>query len=221
MNSGILQRIVVLLALSCAPLSGISNLAAQEEDYSVPQAAEKQAGVPVGTISEAIEFRSKVFPGTTRNYWIYVPAQYDPEKPACSIIVQDGLNRANGWKLPQVFDNLIHSGEMPVTIGIFVSPGIVPAVSEDAQPRFNRSFEYDSMGDRYARFLLEELIPEVSKSHNLSTNPNDRMLAGASSGGICAFNAAWERPDAFRRVFSTIGTFVGLRGANAFPVLVR
>jgi sugar lactone lactonase YvrE len=110
---------------------------------------------------------------------------------------------------------------MPVTIGIFINPGAVPAPKDDAQPRFNRSFEYDGMGDRYARFLLEEILPEVGKTWNLSQDPNDRSIAGASSGAICAFTVAWERPDEFRRVLSTIGTYVGLRGGNEYPVLVR
>ncbi len=195
--------------------------AAQEPEAAAPPASERQPGVPEGKIEGPFTLKSEIYSGAERQYWLYVPQQLDPAKPACSLIVQDGLNRANGWRLPQVCDNLIHAGEMPVTIGIFVNPGVLAAVSEKAQPRFNRSFEYDSLGDTYARFLLEELIPEVSKSYNLSTNPNDRALAGASSGGICAFNAAWERPDAFRRVLSTIGSFVGLRGGNEFPVLIR
>lgn len=197
------------------------NLLGQEEDYPVPQEAEKHEGVPEGVVHGPFEFRSEIFPGTVRNYWIYVPAQYSADKPACSLIVQDGLNRAQQWRLPQICDNLIHSQEMPVTVGIFIEPGVVPVASENAQPRFNRSFEYDSLGDRYARFLLEEIIPEVSKSYNLSTNPNDRALAGSSSGGICAFNAAWERPGEFRRVLSSIGTFVGLRDGNQLATLVR
>jgi gluconolactonase len=207
------------LLLSLGLLSGGRLLAQQE--YAVPPEAIKQEGVPEGKIEGPFHLASKIYPGTDREYWIYVPAQYEPEKPACTLIVQDGLRRAEGWKLPQICDNLIHSKEMPVTIGIFVAPGEVAAVKEKSQPRYNRSFEYDSLGDRYARFLLEELIPEVSKNYALSTDPNDRALAGASSGGICAFNAAWERPDAFRRVISTIGTFVGLRGADQFSTLVR
>jgi len=156
-----------------------------------------------------------------RDYWVYVPAQYDPAKAAALLVVQDGLRRAEEWRLPTVLDNLIHGGEVPVTIGVFVDHGIVPPPREGAQPRFNRSFEYDSMGDRYARFLLEELLPEVEKRYTLSADPNDRAIAGASSGGICAFTVAWERPDAFRRVLSTIGTYVGLRGGDEYPTLVR
>ncbi|MFO0959274.1 MAG: SMP-30/gluconolactonase/LRE family protein [Isosphaeraceae bacterium] len=117
---------------------------------------------------------------------------------------------------------------MPVTIGVFITPGRVPALSGEALDRFNRSYEYDGLGDAYARFLIDELLPEVEskatadgRAIRLSKDPNDRAIAGASSGAICAFNVAWERPDAFRRVFSAIGTYVGLRGANAFPTLIR
>ena len=179
------------------------------------------ASVPAGAIKGPYRWLSEIFPGTVRKYWIYVPAQYDPAKPACSMVVQDGLRRARDWALTDAFDQLIHSGEVPVTIGIFIDHGIVPAPHENAQARFNRSFEYDALGDRYARFLLEEILPEVSKEYNLSTDPNDRSIAGASSGAICAFNVAWERPDEFRRVLSTIGTYVSLRDGHNFPMLVR
>ncbi len=206
------------VAWGCFPLELSS---AQEEDYPVPAEAQRQEGVPEGKVEGPFSLTSNIYPGTEREYWIYVPAQYDAQKPACTLIVQDGIKRAQGWNIPQICDNLIHTQAMPITVGIFVTPGIVPAKSEKSQPRFNRSFEYDALGDRYARFLLEELIPEVSKRYALSSDPNDRALAGSSSGGICAFNAAWERPDAFRRVICTVGTFVGLRGGDALPVLVR
>ncbi len=117
---------------------------------------------------------------------------------------------------------------MPVTIGVFVTPGKVKALSDQALDRFNRSYEYDGLGDSYARFLLEELLPEVEKKTasdgrtiRLSPDGNDRCIAGSSSGAICAFTAAWERSDAFRRVYSTIGTYVGLRGGNVYPTLIR
>lgn len=193
---------------------------AQNED-SLTEDSKYQPDVPKGEIVGPIQWKSKIFPGTVRDYWLYVPQQYNPDKAACVLIVQDGLNRANGWKLPQVLDNLIHRKEIPVQIGIFISPGVVPAPGPDSQPRFNRSFEYDGLGDRYARFLIEEIIPAVKKDYHLSDDPNDRMLAGASSGAICAFTAAWERPDQFRRVLSTIGTYVGLRGGDSYPVLIR
>ena len=210
----------VLFLLTILTLLITSQLSAETE-YPITEDSKQQDGVPQGEIIGPIKWESKIFPGTVRDYWLYVPKQYDPANSACVFVVQDGLNRAKGWNLPHVLNNLIHRKEIPVQIGIFVSPGVVPAANENAQPRFNRSFEYDGMGDRYARFLIEEILPAVSKDYNLSTNPNDRAIAGASSGAICAFTVAWERPDQFRRVLSTIGTYVGLRGGDAYPVLIR
>ena len=120
--------------------------------------------------------------------------------------------------MPVVFDNLIHKRDMPVTIGIFVNPGVVPP-PDGALPRFNRSVEYDSVTDRYARFLLDEILPEVARPTSCDRR-QQRAICGTSSGAISAFTAAWERPDAFSRVFSTIGTYVGLRGGNDLPTLV-
>ena len=179
---------------------------------------------PKGEVHKYTFEQSKIFPGTVRDYWIYVPKQYDPAKPACLYVNQDGIQ----YQAPEVFDELIHQKEMPVVIGVFVTPGRVKATSKLALDRFNRSFEYDGLGPDYVRFLLEELLPEVEKKTTsdgrpikLSRDGNDRAIAGASSGAICAFTAAWERPDAFRRVFSAIGTYVGLRGATSIPTLIR
>ena len=183
--------------------------------------AQQNPPVIAGAIKGPFLWSSKIYPGTQRNYWVYVPKEYNAERPTCVMVVQDGLSRATGWRLPVILDSMIAAKQIPVMIGIFVDPGTVRSDDTSSYPRFNRSFEYDAMGDRYARFLIEELIPEVSRSYNLSTNPNDRSIAGASSGAICAFNVAWERPDAFRRVFSSIGTYVGLRGADEFPTLIR
>ena len=206
----------LLLAISWL----VTPLSAQEDYPEHPDSIAKE-GVPKGEIKGPIPFDSKVFPGTKRNYFVYVPKQYDPNKPACLMVTQDGLGMANQWRLPIVMDNLIHSGEMPVTIGLFIEHGVVPAPNEQAQPRFNRSYEYDGLGDRYARFLIDELLPEIKKSYNISDDPSDRAIGGASSGAICAFTVAWERPDQFRRVLSTIGTYVGLRGGDVYPTLVR
>lgn len=179
---------------------------------------------PKGEVTKYTFDKSKIFPGTVRDYWVYVPKQYDAQKPACVYVNQDGIQ----YNAPAVFDQLIHKKEMPITIGVFVMHGRVKARSSDALDRFNRSFEYDGLGDAYARFLLEELLPEVEKLKTsdgrvikLSKDGNDRAIGGASSGAICAFTAAWERPDAFRRVFSAIGTYVGLRGGHSYPTLVR
>ena len=179
---------------------------------------------PKGEVVKYTFDQSKIFPGTVRDYWIYVPQQYDPAKPACVFVCQDGVQ----YKAPEVFDKLIHSKEMPVTIGVFIMHGRVKAESDKSLDRFNRSYEYDGLGDNYARFLLEELLPDVEtksakdgRAIKLSKDGNDRCIGGASSGAICAFTAAWERPDAFRRVFSSIGTYVGLRGGNGYATLVR
>lgn len=185
---------------------------------------EKPAAVPKGEVAKYTFNESKIFPGTVRDYWVYVPKQYDPQKPACVYVNQDGI----GYKAPEAFDELIAKKEMPVTIGVFVMHGKVRAPSDQALDRFNRSFEYDGLGDNYVRFLLEELLPDVEKKTTsdgqpirLSKSGNDRAIGGASSGAICAFTAAWERPDAFSRVFSAIGTYVGLRGGNVYPTLIR
>jgi len=180
--------------------------------------------VPKGELTKYSFDKSKIFPGTVRDYWVYVPKQYDPAKPACVYVGQDGV----GFKAPEAFDKLIAAKEMPVTIGIFIMHGRVKALSNEALDRYNRSYEYDGLGDAYARFLLDEIFPDVEKKTAsdgraivLSKDGNDRCIGGASSGAICAFTAAWERPDAFRRVFSAIGTYVGLRGGNDYPMLIR
>ena len=169
-------------------------------------ADEKQPDVPKGTTFNFSFAKSKVFPGTSRGVTVYVPAQYDGKTPACVFVNQDGLP---GY-VPATFDKLIAAKEMPVTIAIGVTPGVVPAANKDALPRFNRSYEYDGLGDAYARMLLDELLPEVEKQTTkdgkaivLSKKGADRGIGGASSGAIAAFTVAWERPDAFTRVFST------------------
>lgn len=180
--------------------------------------------VPKGEVLKFSFDESKIFPGTVRDYWVYVPQQYDPAKPACVFVCQDGIQ----YGAPAALDKLIAAKEIPVLIGVFVMHGRVKAQNDQALDRFNRSYEYDGLGDNYARFLLDELLPEVEKKQTadgraikLSKEGNDRCIAGNSSGAICAFTAAWERPDAFRRVFSAIGTYVGLRGGNIYPTLIR
>jgi gluconolactonase len=212
-----MKSVIIILTFLISSLS----YAQVVESYPPHPDSLKKAGVPAGEVKGPFKFESDIFPGTIRDYWIYVPAQYDAKKPACLMVIQDGLALATRWNIPTTFDNLIHENAMPVTLGLFVTPGSVPATSAQTKPRENRSFEYDSLGDRYARFLIEELIPEVKKSYRISDDPNDRAIAGSSSGAICAFTVAWERPDAFRRVFSGVGTFTGLRGGDSYSVLIR
>ena len=216
-------RCLAPLVLSLALLP--QSFARAADDYELGPDSKPQPGVPRGEVLKFSFASSKIFPGTYRDYWIYVPAQYSPDQPACLYVNQDGVQ----WQTPTVFDNLIHKKEMPVTIGVFVMHGRVKAGDTNAAlDRFNRSYEYDGLGDNYVRFLLEELLPEVARQKTsdgrairLSTNGNDHAIGGSSSGAICAFTAAWERPDAFSRVFSAIGTYVGLRGGDHYPTLIR
>ena len=178
-----------------------------------------QPGTPTGEVIKGEFANSKVYPGTWREYWVYVPKGLDRSKPAPVMVFQDGLQ----YNAPVVFDNLIHKKQIPPMVGVFVMHGRVRAPHAEALDRMNRSFEYDSVTGDYARFLLDEMLPFVARTHGLvlSSNPDERGIAGNSSGAIAAFAAAWQRPDAFRRVFSAIGTYVGLRGGNEFPVLIR
>jgi enterochelin esterase family protein len=168
---------------------------------------------------------STIFPGARRDYWVYVPQQYDPAAPTAVMVFQDGhayVGDDGEFRVPIVFDNLIHAGAMPVTVGIFLNPGHVG----DTAPKIpwhasNRSFEYDTLSDQYARFLLEEILPEVATRWKLTDDPEQRAICGISSGGICAFTVAWERPDAFRKVLSHIGSFTDIRGGHAYPSLIR
>lgn len=216
----ILVPLIIIVMVSFSPA-----MSQTVENYPLSPDSQPQPGVPRGEVLKFTFENSKIFPGTWREYWVYIPSQYKPEKPACVYVNQDGIQ----YEAPTVFDNLIFKKEMPVTIGVFVMHGRVRAADgNSALDRFNRSYEYDGLGDNYVRFLLEELLPEVETKKTsdgrpirLSKTGNDRAIGGASSGAICAFTAAWERPEEFSRVFSSIGTYVGLRGGERYPTLIR
>ncbi|QHT71683.1 gluconolactonase [Rhodocytophaga rosea] len=217
-----MKKLILVLFLFSHVLAVAQN---NTETYPQDPASVEQAGVPKGEVLKLIFENSAIFPGTWREYWVYVPEQYDGKKPACVYVNQDGLQ----WNAPTVFDNLIHQKEMPVTIGVFVTPGRVLAANPDAAlDRFNRSYEFDALGDSYARFILEEILPHVEQQKTadgrsiiLSKNGNDRAIGGSSTGAVAAFTAAWEWPGEFSRVFSVVGTFVGLRGADQYHTLIR
>ncbi|MEO6724940.1 MAG: alpha/beta hydrolase-fold protein, partial [Blastocatellia bacterium] len=219
------QAFISLLLSLVVAVAAFAQANQPQENYPVHPDSQVQPDVPKGEVMKFTFENSKIFPGTWREYWVYVPAQYTPDKPACVYVNQDGIQ----WGAPVVFDNLIHKKEMPVTIGVFVMHGKVRAVNADAAlDRFNRSYEYDGLGDSYARFILEEILPDVEtkktadgRAIRLSKSGNDRAIGGSSSGAIAAFTAAWERPDAFSRVFSTIGTYVGLRGGQNYSTVIR
>ncbi len=193
------------------------------DDYQPGPDSLPKEGVPQGEVFSFQFSESKIFPGTLNNISVYVPDQYDGTKPACVYVGLDGL----GYRAADVFNNLIHQKEIPLIIGIGISPGFVPS-DEFENPRFNRSFEFDGVSDAFCRFLIEEVFPEVEKKKTrkgfpilLSKNPNDRSCGGGSTGGVGAFSLAWQRPDQFRRVFSAVGTYVAMRGADEYHVLVR
>ena len=214
-----------MLKLTCALATAliIAPPLTRAEEYIPGPDSQRQPGVPQGKVTK-YEWTSKIYPGTVRDYWVYVPAQYKPDKPACTMVFQDGItfvNENGAFKTTIVFDNLIHKGDMPITIGVFINPGVVPGAGPNTQSRFNRSAEYDAVGPRFPTFLIEEILPEVAKHYNLSNDPNDRAISGSSSGGNASFNAAWTRPDVFHRVLSFIGGFTNLRGDHIYPSLVR
>ena len=191
--------------LIAATLSMLALL--QANDYSLGPDSQPQSGVPKGLVTKYKLEPGKFYPGTPHNYSLYVPAQYDAAKPAPFMIFLDGSGfLSNNERVPVVLDNLIAKQDLPPLIGIFVDPGVLPAVSAEAQNRFERVFEYDSLSDRYSRFLLEELIPAIAKKFNLSKDPNDHAISGVSTGAVGAFMGAWNRPDQFHRVLSFIGT---------------
>lgn len=197
------------------------------EWYPYPEDSFPKDGVPAGDLHRHAWNDSKIFPGTEREFLVYIPKQYDGSEPAALLVFQDGLrhaekNSSGGLRAPVVLDNLIADGRMPVTIGVFINPGRLHDQPKDAKPR-NRSFEYDSLGPRYVTFLLDEILPFVVEKHGLkiSDDPARRAIAGGSSGCACAWTAAWERPDRFGKVLGWVGTFTDIRGANAYPSLVR
>jgi enterochelin esterase-like enzyme len=190
------------------------------EVYSPDPYSIVDPSVPRGVVTQMPKWKSAIYDGTERDWWIYVPAQYKAEEPACLMVFQDG-QWAHGYA-PPVFDNLIGKHEIPVTVVVFISPGTF------ADGRSNRSIEYDTLSDKYVRYLLGEIIPEVQKKVNLRTDANSRAIGGISSGGICSFTAAWERPDKFSKVFSWVGSFSniaggesGIAGGHNYPALIR
>ncbi len=209
-----MRRFLMMMLFAAASLRG--------QTYVLGPDSQPQDGVPKGSVTKHVLAAGAFYPGTPHNYAVYVPAQYDAKKPTPFMVFLDGTGYlGNGIRVPVVLDNLIAKHELPPMIGIFVDPGVLPAISDEAQSRFERVFEYDSLSDRYSRFLLEELIPAVAMEYNLSKNPDDHGIAGTSTGAVGAFMAAWNRPDEFHRVLSFIGTYVAMKGADELPALVR
>ena len=200
----------------------------QPGPYELGPDSQRKPGVPQGTVTRYEWTQSEIYPGTVREYWVYVPAQYDPngDEPAAVMVFQDGHNFAGdntSFRANIVMDNLIAAGDMPVTIGIMIMPGHIGDTIPQGtgNKRNNRSVEYDTPDDTYTRFLLEEILAEVGKTYRLTDDPEMRGISGSSSGGICAFSACWHRPDAFRKCVSFIGSFTNIRGGHIYPALIR
>jgi enterochelin esterase family protein len=188
------------------------------DEYPVHPDSQPKPEMPKGTVTKH-HWKSTIFAGTERDYWIYVPAQYRPGgTPASVMVFQDGGMYVDAG-VPVVFDNLIAKGEMPVTVGVFVSAGSMPG--DAGKDRNIRIEEYHDLTDRYARFLCDELLPEVEKTVKLRHDPDSRAICGISSGAVCAFTAAWQRPDVFSKVVCHVGSFVNIRGTYTYPFLIR
>ena len=194
------------------------NIANPYDPATVPVAEDERGEVIKFSMNQSLRY-----PGTEREILVYVPQQYHDSIPACLLVCMDGIL----YDATTVLDNLIASGEMPITIGVFINPGVV--YDEDRNVvRYNRCKEFDSTDDTWAEFIEQEVLPQVralkttkGKSINISSDPNDCAITGASSGGIAAFTVAWNRPDLFSRVYTTVGTFVAMRGGHEYPAIVR
>jgi len=208
-------------------------------DYPLTADSLIHSDVPHGRLDGPFEFRSQFFPRTVRRYWIFVPAQYDGRNSASVLVFQDGQRATNpqgSLRVQNVLENLIHRGDLPVTIGIFITPGNLSEHYPDNLGMSNpdhRAEEYDALDDRYARFLIEEMLPLVAKKYRLTEDPEQRAIGGTSSGAICAFTVAWHRPDVFRKVISIIGSYTSIGyhpavdgkpmtpGGDLYPGLIR
>jgi enterochelin esterase-like enzyme len=208
---------------------GYLSAAPFDDVYKLGPDSEPQPNVPHGTLTPWVQLPSAAYPGTLHDYCVYIPAQYDPQTPTALMIFQDGqafTGPKGDYRVPHVFDNLIYRREMPVTIAVFINPGRTPtqpvASSSDwGDKSTNRPQEYNALDDKYARVIVDELLPALAKNYNLSTRAEDRAIGGASSGAIAAFTVAWHRPDAFSKVLSTIGSFTNIRGGHVYPDLIR
>src|SRR5882757_1790489 len=184
-------------------------------------------GVPKGKLSEKHTIVSKIYDSMKSDYWYYAAPGVDPSVPAPLMIWQDGQGLIAGdlsrLHLFTVTENLVAQKLIPPMVDVLIAPGFSP------DNKAMRSIEYDTVSDRYDRFLLEEVLPEVEKAYKLRPDGYSRGIAGESSGGICSLNAAWFNPDKFARVHSTIGSYTSLQwhpeekldGGNLYPFMVR
>jgi enterochelin esterase family protein len=219
-----------LAAAAAVLLQGAPPQAANPDaHYQLGPDAFAQAGVPKGEVKGPFTLPSDAYPGTQHTYWVYVPAQYDPKTAVSLMVFNDGqaFKYMDGdVRAPNVLDNLIYRREIPVMIAVFINPGRRPEQPEPTPSNWgdrdtNRPTEYNTLDDRYARVIVDELLPVVKKGYNISSDPERRGIGGASSGAIAAFTVAWQRPNEFRKVLSIVGSFTNLRGGDAYARIVR
>ena len=221
----VLTLVFSATALAQAPAKPVEKAPNGDSQYRLGPDSLPQEGVPKGEIRGPFVLPCKVYAGTQHTYWVYVPAQYDSTIPTALMVYQDGQafkNEKGDMRAQNVMDNLIYRREIPVMIGVFINPGRKPEQPEPTPQNWgdrdtNRPIEYNSLDDKYARVITEELMPALGKDFNISKDPNLHGIGGSSSGAIAAFTVAWERPDAFRKVLSNVGSFVNLRGGHVYP----
>ncbi len=226
---------VVIIALFASLLLAEADPAPTKGPYQFGPDSKIQPGVPQGKWEKYFFDKSEIYPGTTREIWIYIPAQYDGKEPACLMVFQDGprqyavrenevdrpSRKTAEYRAASVFDNLIHKKELPLIIGVFINPGS-RTIAANGQPDFaNRSVEYDTVSDTYSQFLLKEILPPIEAKYNIRKDPAGRAIGGISSGAICAFTVAWNHPDVFGKVHSDVGSFTNIRGGHVYPQLVK
>lgn len=222
------MKIQILLVCLLFIINSATAQNRQAGDYPFTQDSLVQDNITKGQLKGPFEFHSKIFAGTVRQYWIYIPANYNRKRPPNLLVFQDGQRATNpngSLRIPIVLDNLIHKKDIPSTLGIFITPGNLSERYPDNLGMSNpnhRAEEYDALNDNYARFLTEELLPEVSKSYMFTDDPKKRIIGGTSSGAICAWTAAWHKPDAFQNVISLIGSYtsIGYKPATATSPMI-
>ncbi len=224
-----MKRFLALACILACARAPVSGAASPDDAYSRGPDSEAHPGVPHGTLSAWEQLPSQAYPGTLHDFCVYVPAQYSAASPASLMILQDGhawVDPEGDLRMMNVVDNLLYRREIPVMIVVFINPGRTPAqpqatATEWGDKTTNRPQEYNALDDKYARVIVDELLPVLQSRYAISRNPDERAIGGASSGAIAAFTVAWNRPDQFHKVLSTIGSFTNIRGGHVYPDLIR
>jgi enterochelin esterase-like enzyme len=224
---------VLVLAFAVSSRNALAQQPPEPPDpdahYQIGPDSLEREGVAKGEVRGPFILPSQAYPGTQHTYWVYVPAQYDKAIPASLMIFNDGQafkNMEGDLRAPNVLDNLIDRRELPVMLAVFINPGRTPEQPEPNPKEWgdkttNRPTEYNTLDDKYARVIVDELLPALNKDYNIAKDPERRGIGGASSGAIAAFTVAWERPNEFRKVLSLIGSFTNIRGGHAYADIVK